>query len=102
MLHSANQDCASESGLDEEVIEKALDGNLPEDEKLKKHVLCVGKKMGFVNEEGEIQVDVVKEKLGDSVDDAEELVKKCVEDKGNAEDTAFNFAKCAYEMRSSA
>lgn len=101
MLVNAHHECATETGVEEDVIKETLQGEFTEDEKLKKHILCVGQKLGFMNEGGELQTEVIKEKLGDVVDNVDELLEKCVVDKGSPEETAFGFAKCTYEFKHS-
>lgn len=98
MLNNAHQECATESGIEEDVIKKTFAGDLVEDEKLKKHVLCVNRKLGFFNDDGEIQVEVIRKTIGEDIDNVDELVEKCTVDKGSPEDTAFSFAKCAAEF----
>lgn len=77
-------------------MKKALTGEITETDIMKKHTLCVGKKLGIINEDGVIQTEVIREKFSEIVDNVDEMVDKCVVDKGNAEDTAFAFAKCSF------
>lgn len=99
MLLNAQQECESESGIERDVIEKALKGEVPESDIIKKHVLCVTQKLEIIDDKGEIQTEAVKEKFADIVDNMDELIEKCAEDKGNADDTAYNFAKCSMKYK---
>lgn len=96
MFHNAFHECSGETGVEEEDVKKALRGEITETDTIKTQTLCVGKKLGILNDEGVIQTEVIKEKFSEIVDKIDEMVEKCVVDKGNAEDTAFAFAKCTF------
>lgn len=98
-LLGIHQECAGESGVDEEIIKKALEGDFPDDDNFKKHIVCMGKKIGFLNEDGEPQVEVIQEELSKHMDNAKEVVETCIEDKGSPEDLAFNFIKCSFKLK---
>nr|AKK25143.1 odorant binding protein 19 [Dendroctonus ponderosae] len=92
--------CVAETGADPELIKAARQGKFADDAKLKAFALCMSKKSGFQNEAGEIQSDVVKQKLGLAIGDeaaAKKLVEKCLVSKGSGEETAIETFKCYYE-----
>lgn len=80
-------------------MKKALRGEITETDTMKEQTLCVGKKLGLLNDDGEIQTEVIKEKFSEIVDNIDEMVEKCVVDKGDAGDTAFAFAKCTFAYK---
>nr|ALM64969.1 odorant binding protein 7 [Dendroctonus armandi] len=92
--------CVAESGADPELIKAARGGKFADDGKLKDFTFCMSEKIGFQNEAGEFQRDVVLKKLGAAIDDdaaAKKLVEKCLVPKSNSAETAFETFKCYYE-----
>nr|AVI04885.1 putative odorant-binding protein 4 [Anthonomus grandis] len=64
-------------------------------------MLCFSKKVGFQNQEGAVQRDVIEKKLGSIVEDKEifdKLIKDCVVQKESPQETAFFIAKCMREV----
>nr|AVH84924.1 odorant binding protein 17 [Harmonia axyridis]QTE76116.1 odorant binding protein 8 [Harmonia axyridis] len=92
--------CAKSTGVDPEAIANAKKGTFSDDEKFKDYLFCVSKKIGFQNEAGEIQKDVVKQKATVALKDeklVDEIIKKCAVVKDTPQNTAFEVAKCYYE-----
>lgn len=75
------------------MIEDAKTGAPADDPKLKTFLVCVAKKISFVDENGEINHTVVKSKLGDGAD---KLDADCAVKKATVEDTVFDSLKCYY------
>nr|UWL63301.1 odorant binding protein 11 [Pagiophloeus tsushimanus] len=99
-IQAYGKECVGETSVDTELIKKARAGTFTDDAKLKAFVLCMSKKLGFQNNNGEIQTEVVRQKLGGALNDADaanKLVEKCLVVKGSNEDTAFESFKCYYE-----
>lgn len=72
-------------------------GEFTEDVKLKEYVRCMFVKVGFMNEAGEVQIDVIKAKIPDDVDkgEATKVIEACKEKKGtDAADTAYLLYQC--------
>nr|QOL70669.1 odorant-binding protein [Callosobruchus chinensis] len=59
-LKKHHQECLAETKVDEELVKKARQGDFTEDQKLKDHMFCVVKKIGFLDDAGEIKMDVLK------------------------------------------
>lgn len=81
-------------------MNKARQGNFVDDPKLKDFFGCMFLKIGFINEAGEIQMDVIKEKMPTDVDkdEAEKVFAACKDNKGGSPaDTAFQLFKCYWE-----
>ncbi|KAJ8960262.1 hypothetical protein NQ318_003987 [Aromia moschata] len=102
MLRTIHKECEAVTGVTEEVGHKAIAGEIPPDASIKQHALCFAKKMGCHNEAGDVQVDKIRENLKLVIpDDAvvEDLIAKCVVQQATPEDTAFETAKCIYNMK---
>lgn len=95
MGFKALEECWSEFKVEEDSLNQAVMGKIPETDIMKKQVLCVAKVMGVMNGEGKFLLDKSREKTGiDFIDKMNEVVVKCAVDKGTPEDTAFSFVKC--------
>nr|UYB94414.1 odorant-binding protein 12 [Lytta caraganae] len=102
-LKAYHTECSSASGVDQQLVQKARQGEFVDDPKLKAHLLCVSKHIGFQNEAGELQNSVVQDKINGQLNDegkTKALVDKCVAQKATPEDTIFEAVKCVYENSS--
>ncbi|KAJ8970112.1 hypothetical protein NQ317_019658 [Molorchus minor] len=96
-----DKECRKETNLDDDVAQKAKNGEYVDDPKLKKQFFCFNKKAGFQNESGDFQVDFIKSKLNDITKDEQitnNLINKCLVKKSTPEDTAFEAIKCFHQM----
>lgn len=85
-------------------IEAAKKGNFEDDAKLKDYLLCVAKRIGFIDNAGVPQHSVLKAKVGGALGDqtlAEKLDAECTDKKATPQETVFNMAKCFYEKNPS-
>ncbi|CAH1974543.1 unnamed protein product [Acanthoscelides obtectus] len=96
-LRNHHKECSAETKVDEELVKKARQGDFANDEKLKDHILCVVKKIGIIDDAGDIKTDVMKAKVGSVVgeEQAEKLIKECALKKADARETAFEMVKCS-------
>nr|APC94187.1 odorant-binding protein 28 [Pyrrhalta maculicollis] len=95
-----HKECIDVTGANPDLVKQAREGKFADDEKLKNHILCVSKKIGFQNDAGDIQTDVLKHKLGAALGDqavADQLISTCAQPKANPAETAFQTLKCYYE-----
>nr|UTN00832.1 odorant binding protein [Semanotus bifasciatus] len=95
-------ECSQTTGINEDQARAAVEAETTDDPKVKEHVLCFSKKIGFQNEAGDIQLDVMRQKIGEAVPDAamvEEMISKCAVQKATPEDTAFDTSVCLYKMK---
>ncbi|KAJ8932131.1 hypothetical protein NQ314_014912 [Rhamnusium bicolor] len=98
-LKSYHRDCVAETGVDNELVTKARKGEFSDDQKLKDHLFCVAKKIGIMNDAGEIQKEILKTKLGAAINDeaaAQKLIEECAIQKGTPGETAFETVQCYY------
>ncbi|KAJ8924163.1 hypothetical protein NQ315_006947 [Exocentrus adspersus] len=99
-LKTHREECLKESGADPEVVSNARRGNAVDDPKLKEHLLCMFKRIGFLNDEGQLQKDVLKRKLVDVIKEeelADKLIAECVIQGETPQATAFNSFKCFFK-----
>lgn len=92
--------CEKETGVDTHLIEEAKKGTFNDDPKLKSFLVCLAKKIGFIGENGEIQHDVLKTKIGATFgnqENSDKLDAACAVKKATVEDTVFESLKCYYE-----
>ncbi|XP_047365464.1 general odorant-binding protein 56d-like [Vespa velutina] len=79
-LKEYKESCITESGVDPAIVENAKNGNVSEgDEKLSCFAACFVKKLGIFNSEGNINEEVLRSRLYDSLpeDKVEEIFQKC-------------------------
>nr|QUP79512.1 odorant binding protein 19 [Monochamus saltuarius] len=96
-------ECFSQSGVSEEMATKAMDGVFVDDPKLKLYMLCFAKKIGIMNDSGDIQVDVFRAKLGDKIPDEvmlNEIIATCAIKKSTPEETIFELSRCTHGNKS--
>ncbi|XP_033360900.1 general odorant-binding protein 56d-like [Bombus vosnesenskii] len=97
--------CTTESGVDPQVVENAKKGNVAQDdEKLACFSFCMLRKIGIMDEDGDIKEDVAKEKMiagGSPADKVDNVVSKCKHITGpNKCKKAGNLMKCFLENKS--
>ncbi|KAL3265440.1 hypothetical protein HHI36_009643 [Cryptolaemus montrouzieri] len=90
-------DCVEHSKfITQDQVNQLNKGGYPDSPVIRQHLLCIWKEKGAMNEEGILQTDVIKSKivigLGD-VDDRK-AAEKCIVQKENAAETAYEFYKC--------
>lgn len=92
--------CSQQSGVDAKLVENARTGQFAEDTKLKDYLYCVGKRIGTVDEAGNLQHGVFRAKMAlllSNQELADKLDAKCFVAKGTVQETAFEVAKCYVE-----
>lgn len=99
-LKEHHRECSQISGVSQDLVKKARQGDFSEDQKLKNHLFCVSKKIGFQSEDGKIQNEVLKTKVGAALGDQElanSLIGECAKESTSGPETAFQIIKCYYE-----
>lgn len=103
-LMSIHLDCQKETNLDQGLAQQAMVGQFVDDPVMKKHVLCIFKKLGTMNADGSINKDRMRTVVGMVVKD-ENLITKYVDEcsvvKDIEEDTAFEVSKCLIQKANS-
>uniref|UniRef100_A0A6P7FEM8 Uncharacterized protein LOC114329534 n=1 Tax=Diabrotica virgifera virgifera TaxID=50390 RepID=A0A6P7FEM8_DIAVI len=99
-IRKAHEYCQSQEAtrIDENVFEKRRNGEKVDDPKLAKHALCMNVQAGLQKENGDINVDKLREIVSDGTSDLNlinPVVEKCSKKEGDtAEDAAVNLIKC--------
>uniref|UniRef100_A0AAR5PAT7 Uncharacterized protein n=1 Tax=Dendroctonus ponderosae TaxID=77166 RepID=A0AAR5PAT7_DENPD len=94
------KECMAETGATHEMMEKSVEGDIPDDIVFKNHLVCIGKKSGFIDENGLHSKEKLKEKLTLLLGDeglVDKILDKCFMEKGTPQDTAFELAKCCHK-----
>uniref|UniRef100_A0A6P7FN97 Uncharacterized protein LOC114329533 isoform X3 n=1 Tax=Diabrotica virgifera virgifera TaxID=50390 RepID=A0A6P7FN97_DIAVI len=99
-MRKAHEYCQSQEAtrIDEIVYEKRRNGEKVDEKKLAKHTLCINVQAGLQKENGDINVDKLRELLNDGTRDLNlinRVVEKCSKKEGDTtEDAAVNLVKC--------
>ncbi|KAL1513935.1 hypothetical protein ABEB36_003273 [Hypothenemus hampei] len=97
ILRNVHESCIKETSVDPEIASKAIKGEYVDDEKLKEHLLCSNKKLGFIDDDGNIIEDVTVTKLVKHFPNEQlvrSAVQKCAIKQDTPVETAFQFVKC--------
>ncbi|CAH0552185.1 unnamed protein product [Brassicogethes aeneus] len=100
MVKTLHETCIKEVGVDEEIVNKVIDGNLSEDDKLKCYMKCVMVEGGVMDEKGETNTEAFVELLPESLKEAHrESFTKCSAKADNDDlcEKAFEIVKCSKE-----
>lgn len=92
--------CLDQTVVDAGKIEAARKGQFVDDAKVKDYLVCVSKRMSFLNDAGNLQHPVLKAKVGAVFEDqnlADKLDAECAVEKTTPQETIFELAKCYYE-----
>nr|UYB94416.1 odorant-binding protein 14 [Lytta caraganae] len=102
-IKALQKKCTEATGVDEQLAKKARQGTFEDDAKLKKYLLCFLKHLGGVDEQGNFQKDALKTKIEPMIgaDKTGKILSECLNKKATPEDSAFEYAKCAYKYRPS-
>ncbi|KAJ3621105.1 hypothetical protein MTP99_003274 [Tenebrio molitor] len=95
-------ECKIATGVSQGSIAKLRSRETVDDPKLREYVFCVLKKISFMNEHGDLQIDTIRSKVkpvSRSKNEAKELVDKCVVKKETPQVTAYEMVACWYRKR---
>lgn len=98
-LKTHREECIKQTGVDQEVVDNARKGNVVDNPKLQEHLLCMFKRIGFMDDAGKIQKDVLKKKLVDVIKEEElanKLIEVCATEAATPQLTAFENFKCFF------
>nr|QKV34985.1 Odorant binding protein 4 [Dendroctonus adjunctus] len=100
-LDAYQQDCISESKVNQLLVEQSRKGIFSDDPAFKNFLFCFSQKAGFQDANGLIQKDVFERKVKIVVDDealVAKLLEQCVAQKATPQDTSYYLAKCLREV----
>ncbi|KAF7286797.1 hypothetical protein GWI33_004202 [Rhynchophorus ferrugineus] len=89
--------CLKETGATEEMVRNAFKGEISDAPEFKKHLFCVKKSAGIVDDSGNYNKDVLRETVSKYVDDADtvnSMIEKCFKMMESPEETAYEMTKC--------
>jgi hypothetical protein len=95
-------ECKIITGVSQGSIAKLRSREAVNDPKLREYVFCVLKKISFMNEHGDLQIDTIRSKVKQvsrSKNEAKELVDKCVVKRETPQVTAYEMVACWYRKR---
>ncbi|KAF5297528.1 hypothetical protein FQR65_LT09959 [Abscondita terminalis] len=96
-MKNHNEECVKSTNVDTELITKARNGEFSSDDNLQKYYFCMFGKIGIINENGDVQVDVVRSLIPPEVTSelAEKVISECKDKKGaDKYDTAREIYEC--------
>ncbi|KAF2881148.1 hypothetical protein ILUMI_25022 [Ignelater luminosus] len=81
----ARADCQKETGVVDELIDKAEFGEFPDDKDFKCFVKCFHTQVGYLNDAGEPQLEIIKENLPENYREKANtiILEKCVDVQGD-------------------
>ncbi|KAK4885841.1 hypothetical protein RN001_002112 [Aquatica leii] len=94
-------DCVKSTNVNVELILKARKGEFSSDANLQKYFFCMFNKIGIINENGSVQIDVIRDKIPADVnkEDAEKIIAACKDKIGKDKyDTAREIYECYYTL----
>lgn len=92
-----NGECKKETDISDALVGSIATGKFPDEPIVAKHLLCIGKKAGYQDSEGKLQIEYGKKILTGIVGDpqkAEEIASICLKPSDTPEKTAFAVSKC--------
>ncbi|KAF7278588.1 hypothetical protein GWI33_008207 [Rhynchophorus ferrugineus] len=104
MLLRYNNECKTESGATPQMIMAAIGGEIEDNPMMRQHLICLGKKLNYIDADGHLQRDSIKIGMMRVLKDETKIdnaLDKCLVDKDTSEDTVFNAIKCISDNRDS-
>ncbi|XP_076267026.1 B2 protein-like [Rhynchophorus ferrugineus] len=89
--------CLKETGATEEMVRNAFLGQISDAPEFKKHLLCVKKAAGIVDDSGNYNKDALRDTISTYVDDTDtinSMIEKCFKMMDSPEETAYQMTKC--------
>nr|UTN00830.1 odorant binding protein [Semanotus bifasciatus] len=99
-FREVNREC----GMAEEVIDRALAGDFPDDQQFKNDIFCMFKKIGMQDDEGTLQIEAITEQIRRNVPEetkVNDILSKCLVQMGTPEETAYEACKCIHGIKHS-
>nr|AXO78398.1 odorant binding protein 20 [Xylotrechus quadripes] len=93
-----------ECGITDDVTDRAMAGNFPEDQQFKERLFCVSKKVGMQDEDGLLLVKEVEDQMRRNVPDEEkvnQILSTCMVQLDTPEETAYRAMKCIHKIKTS-
>ncbi|XP_049821932.1 general odorant-binding protein 83a isoform X3 [Aethina tumida] len=94
MLHNT---CVTETGVDEDIVTNAINGDFSTDESFKSYLKCLMDQMACISDDGNVDVEAIIALIPENIrDKAAPIIRKCGSEKPAARllDTIWNFHIC--------
>lgn len=92
-----NNECRQETHISALLVNNMVAGKFSDDPVLAKHLLCISKRAGYQDKDGNILLEKNREILTQLLDDpqkVEDVVQTCIKQYETPEKTAIEVAKC--------
>lgn len=101
MMLEISDKCAAETGVDKSLVEDAINGQYSNDPKFGDYAVCFAKAFNFLNDAGDLQMDIIKDVIYAHYDKdkADAIMSKCMEKKASPQQTAVEMGKCMSAYR---
>ncbi|CAG9793516.1 unnamed protein product [Diatraea saccharalis] len=102
MFRAHSDACLPQSRVDPKLVEAMLNGELTDDQGLKRHVYCVLLKCKVISKDGKLQKTAVLGKMANRADgkNATKVLETCADQGGDTpEDIAWNIFRCGYDKK---
>ncbi|XP_026761455.1 uncharacterized protein LOC113520343 [Galleria mellonella] len=102
MFRAHSEACLPQSQVDPKLVDAMLNGELIDNQALKKHVYCVLLKCKVISKDGKLQKTAVTGKMSLRADgkNATKILENCAQYQGDIpEDVAWNLFRCGYEKK---
>nr|UQJ72437.1 odorant binding protein 1 [Trissolcus basalis] len=96
MIKEDKAQCMQEHGTTEDMIEKASEGNIPNDSHITCYISCLLTRLGMLTDDGAIDADMMLSVVPDEIQDkAQQVLEKCGALTGtNNCERMYNAAQC--------
>lgn len=92
-------DCQSQTQVSDQVLARDTLGKIQNDPQLQETLICVLKKLNFMNKDGKLDIDVIEQAIGDYFGKyTEEFRRNCLVDKNTPSETAEYYAYCYRQL----
>ncbi|XP_044263054.1 B1 protein-like [Tribolium madens] len=95
-------ECKTKTGVAEDILQKARNGEKSDDPKLKEHALCMMKKSEMMDDAGELQMEKIRARIKHAVSNKEEgtrIMTECAVKKDTPKVTAYEMICCLYRNK---
>ncbi|EEZ97739.1 B1 protein [Tribolium castaneum] len=97
-------ECKTKTGVPDDILQKARNGEKIDDPKLREHALCMMKKSEMMNDAGEMQMDKIRARIKHAVSNEAEgtrIMNECAVKKDTPLATAYEMICCLIRNKNS-
>ncbi|CAG9821681.1 unnamed protein product [Phaedon cochleariae] len=95
-----HRECQSQTGVSDAVVFGIISGKFPSDPAFRRHILCMNQKMGFQDNNGNINRNLISSTLRTAMPNGniEGMVQNCAVQRADPEETAFEMDQCFFRI----